>query len=476
MATDPALLGRSISLPFLGPITVGFPTRARRATRPWLRPINWAWATPLPTTHNRGAACPHYHIVAPNGQRISGHFFYGRRLPRRVLRGRPSRELEEELAQAELELEMGQSAELMARRPRTPEEEAARQRGSELVRYWIRMIGKSNRSGTPVRPQAQIQAGNQLIQEANRFPSGDLHGPAFRRYGNQLMRKGRQGLHKSQRGGRRGMREFEEQLGLAPAAYEMELERAANALQRSLEYGPVSTARPTLRRGSTGEAVRDLQSRLQRAGHNPGSIDGIFGSRTDTAVRSFQAAQSLAVDGIVGAQTWGRLLNASPGAPNSGVPSTAPVSTQVDTQLPTSGVGFYSYTSVDKRYGTAATIKALQAISVAWNTMHPGGPRIGIGDISLRGGGPFPPHSTHRDGLNADIRPVRNDNREEPVTYTDTAYSRRLTQELVDLIYANPVLSVSSILFNDSEIRGVRSATGHHNHLHVMFVSPASSR
>jgi hypothetical protein len=43
---------------------------------------------------------PHYHVVGPNGRRISGHFFYGRRPPRKVLRGRPWREYESE---AELE-------------------------------------------------------------------------------------------------------------------------------------------------------------------------------------------------------------------------------------------------------------------------------------------------------------------------------------------------------------------------------------
>lgn len=231
--------------------------------------------------------------------------------------------------------------------------------------------------------------------------------------------------------------------------------------------------RPTLRSGSRGEAVTDLQSRLQRAGHDPGPLDGIFGSRTDAAVRSFQRAQSITVDGIVGPQTWGRLLGTAPGTPSSGVPSTPPTPTQVDTPLPASGSGFYSYTSADKRYGTLDTIKAMQAISVAWNRAHRGGPRIGIGNISKRGGGSFPPHSTHREGLNVDIRPVRNDNSEEAVTYKDATYSRTLTQDLVNLIYANPVLTVSSILFNDPGVQRVKPYTGHDNHVHVTFNADA---
>lgn len=43
---------------------------------------------------------PHYHIVDPHGNRMSGHFFYGRRPPRKIYRGRPWREYESE-AEAE---------------------------------------------------------------------------------------------------------------------------------------------------------------------------------------------------------------------------------------------------------------------------------------------------------------------------------------------------------------------------------------
>ena len=58
---------------------------------------------------------------------------------------------------------------------------------------------------------------------------------------------------------------------------------------------------PTLRRGSRGVAVRDLQRRLNVP------VDGIFGRQTDRAVRDFQRAAGLAADGIVGRRTWGSL-------------------------------------------------------------------------------------------------------------------------------------------------------------------------
>lgn len=66
--------------------------------------------------------------------------------------------------------------------------------------------------------------------------------------------------------------------------------------------------RPTVKVGSTGQAVEALQKRLTRLGHDPGAIDGTFGGRTEAAVRSFQTANSLSADGIVGTDTWAALM------------------------------------------------------------------------------------------------------------------------------------------------------------------------
>ena len=74
-----------------------------------------------------------------------------------------------------------------------------------------------------------------------------------------------------------------------------------------LEIDSEGWDRPTLRRGSRGSDVRDLQARLAGAGFDPGPADGIFGSNTDSAVRAYQRARALDVDGIVGAQTWSAL-------------------------------------------------------------------------------------------------------------------------------------------------------------------------
>ncbi len=47
---------------------------------------------------------------------------------------------------------------------------------------------------------------------------------------------------------------------------------------------------------------------LAASGFDAGAADGIFGSRTDEAVRDFQAGAGLVVDGIVGRNTWEKLL------------------------------------------------------------------------------------------------------------------------------------------------------------------------
>jgi cell wall-associated NlpC family hydrolase len=62
--------------------------------------------------------------------------------------------------------------------------------------------------------------------------------------------------------------------------------------------------KPTLRSGSSGDAVRELQEDLKEMGFDPGEIDGKFGPKTREAVMAFQLAYSLTADGIVGGVTW----------------------------------------------------------------------------------------------------------------------------------------------------------------------------
>lgn len=65
---------------------------------------------------------------------------------------------------------------------------------------------------------------------------------------------------------------------------------------------------PVLRRGSAGGHVRAVQALLNGYGCDSGAVDGIFGGGTAGAVKRFQRAAGLAADGIVGRDTWGKLL------------------------------------------------------------------------------------------------------------------------------------------------------------------------
>jgi hypothetical protein len=66
---------------------------------------------------------------------------------------------------------------------------------------------------------------------------------------------------------------------------------------------------PTLRKGDKGPAVAALQRALSTLGHPVGD-DGDFGSKTVAAVRAFQAAAAIDVDGAVGPQTKRAILDA----------------------------------------------------------------------------------------------------------------------------------------------------------------------
>lgn len=72
------------------------------------------------------------------------------------------------------------------------------------------------------------------------------------------------------------------------------------------------------RYGSSGEEVRQIQTRLKEWGYYKGNVDGIYGSRTQQAVRDFQRANGLTVDGIAGDRTLAAIGISSSGNSNSG--------------------------------------------------------------------------------------------------------------------------------------------------------------
>lgn len=69
---------------------------------------------------------------------------------------------------------------------------------------------------------------------------------------------------------------------------------------------------PTISAGATGKVVKRLQRALRRTPDLRLVVNGSFDSRTETAVKEFQADHGLPVDGIVGPLTWNALPDGGP--------------------------------------------------------------------------------------------------------------------------------------------------------------------
>ena len=73
---------------------------------------------------------------------------------------------------------------------------------------------------------------------------------------------------------------------------------------------PADPKTPLLKRGDTGSDVSGLQLALKKYNPgpgvptDPGPVDGAFGPKTENAVRAYQSAHGVVIDGIVGDQTW----------------------------------------------------------------------------------------------------------------------------------------------------------------------------
>jgi murein endopeptidase len=145
--------------------------------------------------------------------------------------------------------------------------------------------------------------------------------------------------------------------------------------------------------------------------------------------------------------------------------------------LPAEGTHYFSWDPVLKqvpnrarrRWGTDRLVRTLLDVIRGYAAAHPEAPRVGIGDLSKPGGGPFGPvHATHQNGLDADVYYPRRDRRERPPRLV-SQIDRRLAQDLVDrfaaaaadLVYVGPntgftgPAGVVQVLWN------------HDNHLHV---------
>ncbi|OLP16273.1 hypothetical protein BST81_21980 [Leptolyngbya sp. 'hensonii'] len=82
-------------------------------------------------------------------------------------------------------------------------------------------------------------------------------------------------------------------------------------------WGPVLQAAAVVKRGDTCATVQDVQRALAREGYSIGSVDGVFGGKTEFAVKRFQANNQLTSDGVVGAKTAAALGLGQAGDANS---------------------------------------------------------------------------------------------------------------------------------------------------------------
>lgn len=71
--------------------------------------------------------------------------------------------------------------------------------------------------------------------------------------------------------------------------------------------------KPVLKEGSKGDAVKELQTLLNKYICKVIKVDGIFGAGTTKAVKEFQGRMFLTADGIVGNKTWQSLFSGAPG-------------------------------------------------------------------------------------------------------------------------------------------------------------------
>ncbi len=73
------------------------------------------------------------------------------------------------------------------------------------------------------------------------------------------------------------------------------------------------------KRGSTGDTVSAIQQRLSDWGYYEGSVDGVYGSRTEEAVKAFQEKNGLTADGVAGPATLAAIgLPSGSGGSSSG--------------------------------------------------------------------------------------------------------------------------------------------------------------
>jgi hypothetical protein len=185
------------------------------------------------------------------------------------------------------------------------------------------------------------------------------------------------------------------------------------------------------------------------------------------------------VDGKIGKGTWGK-MKAMLGISS---PVSAGALALVNTVMPSGSR--HTVAAPSKNYGVPETITALQWLVQKWDILYPD-IEIRIGDISKKGGGEISPHDSHRIGLDADIglvvrstkERIGNPARKNSPTKLVKDYHqyRHIAKAFVDLVLANPVLSIKVIWFFDHTLNPIipnsKTSRQHYRHFHLRFCMP----
>jgi peptidoglycan hydrolase-like protein with peptidoglycan-binding domain len=283
---------------------------------------------------------------------------------------------------------------------------------------------------------------------------------------------------------------------------------------------PVAAASPRFPNqslGNRGVDVKAMQGFLMHHGA-PIVVDGVFGPTTDAAVRVFQAANGLTVNGQADEATWSALLvQVQTGSTGAAVKAlqrqlnekrraglavdgvfgastrSALLAFQRHMGLTQNGIAgpltwryliahferptvgkvcMYRVNTVPAHWGTAAAIGQIEAAAVP--VVAAGLGAIAIGDISLEHGGDIAGHRFHERGLEVDVRPMRRDRKQcwRGSSYRLASYDRRATRNLIRAIRAAAPGHIKLIYFNDPVLirEGLtRWYTGHDDHLHIRY-------
>ena len=210
----------------------------------------------------------------------------------------------------------------------------------------------------------------------------------------------------------------------------------------------------TLRAGDRGEAVAALQRLLIEKRGAKIARNAVFDKATTAAVVAFQRHIGVDATGSAGPATWRRLV--------------------AHTEFPAIGASLCAYQvgNGNAKWGTSEAIAQIEA--AAARIVKAGHGKVGIGDVGWEHGGDIPLHQTHEQGMDVDIRPMRDakDQCRSGVRWDWSTYDRAATRSLIKAIRAAAPRHVKLIYFNDPVLirEGlVTRFAGHDDHLHVRF-------